>query len=210
MLTKNQIKLLNELRVRYQCVRADIAADTSYVNSLSDEEYGTLTRNRINEERKFFSGKHGILIDEVIEMENAYNQLEDIDEYHQFLEYREICDLDFYKKLRNIIEQQVSADGKLGKSFVPSLMQSNGYRRWQDEVEKRVRRCTNALKRVIPQMNQFEYEDIKYGIQYRIDHDELVPQDAEREFIILLCEHALTKDYMNSKWKQFLSRLLDI
>lgn len=210
MLTKDQIKLLNELRVRYGCVRADIASNPSEVNRLSNDEYGKLIKKRINQEREFFSRKHNIPIDKILEMEDAYNKLEDLEEYHQFLDYRKICDFNFYIKLKKIVELQVSADGSLGKSFVPEFMQSNGYERWRNEVKKRVRRCKKALERIIPQMTLDEYEDIKYGLQYKVDHEELEEKNVEEQFVIRLCEHALRKDYINSKWKQFLRKLFDI
>ena len=55
-----------------------------------------------------------------------------------------------------------------------------------------------------------EYEDIKYGLQYKVDHEELEEKNVEEQFVIRLCEHALRKDYINSKWKQFLRKLFDI
>mgnify|MGYP001561287161 CR=1 FL=1 len=205
MLSKDQIKLMNELRVRYGCVRADIASCPSETNQLSNDEYGHLIRTRINQEREFFSRKHNISIDEILEMEDAYNKLEDVEEYHQFLDYRTICDFNFYHKLENIVKQQVYADRGLGKHFIPELF-LDGYEIQKREVKKRVRRCTKALERIVPKTTVFKYEDMKYISQYKVDHNQLEEKDKERDLIISLCEHALTQDYLNSKWKQFLNR----
>ena len=103
MLSKEQIKLMSELRVRYLCVRADIATCPSEISQLSDDEYGHLISTRLHQEREFFSKKHNISIDEILKIEDAYNKLEDVEEYHQFLDYHKISDIKFYMKLENLV-----------------------------------------------------------------------------------------------------------
>ena len=206
-LSDKQIKLLNELKIRYDCVRLDIAVNDN-PNRLSDDEYGALINQRLNQERIFFSKKHNVSTEDIIQMEKAYNELEDIDEFHQFLNYREICDWVFFSKLRKIIQKQVFLKSRsLGKSYVPEIVKTDAYRKSENEIERRVRKCKKVLERVIPQTTLYDFENIKYKLQYKIDHKEIDEKEFETEMIKELCEYAFMENYMNSKWWSIINRL---
>ena len=117
--------------------------------------------------------------------------------------------LEFYRNLRDIIREEVHVENcALARSFIPHGFISHAHEKYQNKVEKRVERCENALRKFIPRMTLYKYENIKYGLQYRIDHWGLKKQEFEKELVKELCEYALAEDYKNSFWRRVVNRYL--
>ena len=94
-------------------------------------------------------------------------------------------------------------NGFIANSIIPSLFQDYG--RYEKKVEKRINRCRRALKMNTPKMSVYNYDVIKYRLNYKIDHDKLKESEYEDAFIRELCQGALCDWYLKSCFGKIIS-----